>query len=69
ARASLIFTHQTTRAAFPMSPYVTKINRGAARNTPSTTRCPNKLTTPSFQLPDLIGGLRPLRDPDATDEG
>ncbi|GAA4622470.1 hypothetical protein GCM10023196_014820 [Actinoallomurus vinaceus] len=28
----------------------------------------NMLGRYSFQLPDLPGGLRPLRDPDATDE-
>ncbi|MCN9243817.1 transposase [Streptomyces sp. RY43-2] len=28
----------------------------------------NMLGRYSFQLPDLLGGLRPLRDPDATDE-
>ncbi|MFI6209190.1 hypothetical protein ACIBAI_22765 [Streptomyces sp. NPDC051041] len=36
----------------------------------ATRRCPDKemLGQYSFQLPDLPGGLRPLRDKHATDE-
>ncbi|MFF8592092.1 hypothetical protein ACF061_11700 [Streptomyces sp. NPDC015220] len=36
-----------------------------------TRRCPDKemLGRYSFQLPDLPGGMRPLRAPDAADEG
>ena len=40
-----------------------------ARLSPFVRHHINMLGRYSFQLPDLPGGLRPLRDPDATDEG
>ena len=39
-----------------------------ARLSPFVRHHINMLGRYSFQLPDLPGGLRPLRDPDATDE-
>ncbi|MEU0337043.1 hypothetical protein [Streptomyces sp. NPDC006193] len=39
-----------------------------ARLSPFARRHFNMLGRYFFQLPDLPGGLRPLRDPDATDE-
>lgn len=40
----------------------------AARLSPFVRHHVNLLGRYSFQLPDLPGGLRPLRDPDAADE-
>lgn len=39
-----------------------------ARLSPFVRQHINMLGRYSFQLPDLPGGMRPLRDPDATDE-
>jgi hypothetical protein len=39
-----------------------------ARLSPFARQHINMLGRYSFQLPDLPGGLRPLRDPDSTDE-
>lgn len=43
-------------------------DEGVARLPPFVRHHVNMLGRYSFQLPDLPGGLRPLRDPDATDE-
>jgi hypothetical protein len=39
-----------------------------ARLSPFVRHHINMLGRHSFQLPELPGGLRPLRDPDATDD-
>jgi len=40
----------------------------AARLSPFVRHHINMLGRYSFQLPDLLGGLRPLRDPDSAEE-
>ncbi|MEV5879684.1 Tn3 family transposase [Streptomyces sp. NPDC052101] len=43
-------------------------DKDVARLSPFVRHHINMLGRYPFQLPDLPGGLRPLRDPDATDE-